>query len=235
MSLIRKPVSNAGRRRFLVTAVTLPLAAPGFAIRAVGAKGDSPYTATVAALRKGVIAETTAHERYVQFGRSAKTDGYRGLAYLYTALATSELIHARNYNNLLASLGEPRVKPVVEPAPEGTAKENVIFAAKREMASIESTYPRLLERIRKEGHTKAIAEVEYSWASHKQHLDIINKILRWSPGFFERVAKTIDEKTERYYVCDLCGSTVTKVPDGGCIICGEPPSNYRLIPTDRYF
>ena len=109
------------------------------------------YPATIVALKKGVIAETNAHRRYVLFGRLAKADGYKGLAYLYTALATSELIHAQNYNKVLATLGELPFEPDIPEVPVGTTKENLIYAAEREVNSIENTYPDLLRLVEGEG------------------------------------------------------------------------------------
>lgn len=171
----------------------------------------------------------------MRFGQLARDDGYKGLAYLYTALATSELIHAQNYNRVLSTLGELPVQPEVEKVPTGSAKENLIYAAERELNSIEKTYPKLLRLVEPEGHQDAVSVVGYSWASHKQHLDIIEKIRRWSPSFFESVARKIDEGTDRYYVCQVCGSMVTEIPSGACPVCAEASSNYRLIAPDRFF
>jgi rubrerythrin len=193
------------------------------------------FTASIGALKKGIAAEKAAHHRYVEFGRHASREGYAGLAYLYTALATSELIHAQNYARVLATLGELMAEPRKVPAKTGTAKENLIYAAERELNSIKNTYPLLLKAVESEGHADVIATVQYSWSSHKQHLDIIEKIRRWSPDFFETVARKIDEKTDRYFVCQVCGSTVTKVPADTCPVCGESHANYRLIRHDQFF
>ncbi len=229
------PILDRGRRRFLHIAGALGLLGlieiPFYRLAAA----KDRYMNSIAALKKGVAAETAAHHRYVEFGRHAKLEGYRGLAYLYTALATSELIHAQNYTRVLATLGELISESEVAPIPLGTAKENLIYAAERELDSIEETYPALLRAIDAERHADAIAVVRHSWASHKQHLDIIEKIQRWSPSFFESVARKIDEKTDHYFVCQVCGSTVTELPEDACPICKEPSSKYRLIPHDRFF
>jgi rubrerythrin len=193
------------------------------------------YPKSIEALQKGVVAETAAHRRYVEFGQHANSEGYKGLAYLYTALATSELIHAQNYRRVLTTLGELVAEPEIAPVTVGTAKDNLIYAAEREMHSIENTYPSLLQSVESEGQATVIAAIRYSWSSHKQHLEIIEKIRRWSPSFFETVARKIDEKTDRYYVCEICGSTVTEIPVDGCPICGESAAGYRLIPPDRFF
>ena len=172
----------------------------------------SEFPETILALKEGYKAETGAYQRYVLFGRLARENDYRGIAYLYTSLATSEKIHADNYRRILGTMGISLEAPPEEEVPISDTKENLIYAAERELNSINNTYPMILKRVKAEGHPEAINIVEYSWASHKQHLDIINKIRRWSPRFFETVARKIDEKTDRYFVCGTCGSTVTEIP-----------------------
>jgi len=235
--MIHQPPSRGSelqRRRQVLIAGALGLLgilAPRFPYPAAAA-GQFPQS--IDALKKGVAAETAAHRRYVGFGQHAHSEGYRGLAYLYMALATSERIHAQNYTRVLATLGELIGEPETAPIETGTAQENLIYAAERELYSIEHTYPLLLQSVEDEGHADAIATVRYSWSSHRQHLAIIERIRRWTPGFFESVARKIDETTDRYFVCQVCGSTVTERPVDDCPVCGEAAANYRLIPDDRY-
>lgn len=56
-------------------------------------------------------------------------------------------------------------------------------------------YPKLLERIRPEGHDDAMTAVNFAWATEQRHRDKHAQVRRWSPGFFEQVAKVIDKKT----------------------------------------
>ena len=222
------------RRQFLILGAVGLSGVLGLPFSRVAAAAGS-YPQSIDALTKGVAAETAAHHRYVEFGQHARDEGYAGLAYLYTALATSELIHAQNYVRVLATLGELAGEPEKAPLRVGTAKDNLIYAAERELNSIENTYPSLLRTVEREGHADVIAAVQYSWSSHKQHLDIIEKIRKWSPDFFETVARKIDKKTDRYYVCQVCGSTVTEMPEDDCPVCGKSPASYRLIRPDRFF
>ena len=198
------------------------------------AQASDNFPGTITALKEGYQAELSAHRRYVLFGRLASEDGYAGIAYLYTSLAASEKIHAENYRRVLASLGVTLEELAEKEIPIGDTKENLIYAADRELNSINNTYPAILEKIKTEDNIEAIKAVEYSWSSHKQHLDIINKIRRWSPSFFETVARKIDEKTDRYYVCEICGSTVTELPEEQCPVCLQPASSYRLISPEEF-
>lgn len=187
------------------------------------------YPTTIQAMTAARDTEASVYYHYAEFGRQAQREGYRGVAYLFAAVAASEMVHATNFARVLARLGAdvpPAPKPVVK---NGTTKENLMRAASGELHSIDSFYPKLLERITPEGFDDAITSVRWAWESEKQHRDKMQQILRWSPTFFARVARTIDEKTGRYFVCGICGSTTHAVPADRCPICGEPPSNYREI------
>jgi rubrerythrin len=193
------------------------------------------YPKTRVALKDGITAEMRAHHRYLVYGAQAKQDGYQGIAYLYTALAVSELIHAQNYAKVLADLGESPYQPEVPEPAMGGAKENLIRSAESELNSIDKTYPALLSEVRAEGLEDALLAVQYAWQSHQQHLGIINKIRRWSPTMFETVARRIDKRTDRYYVCEVCGSTVVKLPETHCPVCRVEVSRYRQIETDHFY
>jgi rubrerythrin len=223
------------RRRFLQLAAGGALVLPFVLALPRQVMAAPEYAATRAALRRGIASETGAHRRYLVFGSQAKRDGHDGIAYLYAALAASELIHAQNYAKVLATLGEePPYAPEVRDPELRSTKENLILSANSELASIEKTYPGLLREVSAEGVEDAVLAVRYAWESHKQHLDIINKILRWSPTMFETVARRIDEHTDRYYVCEVCGSTVVVLPQASCPICAAEVSSYRLVAPERH-
>lgn len=218
----RLRVFQAQRRRW-VFAAGMCLIAPHGLVRATA------YAATIAAMQTAHEAEMQIYYRYTEFGRRAAQDGYRGIAYLFTAFAAAELIHAGNFGRILARLNV-EVPPVPKPAVKvGTTRENLIAAAESEMASIDSLYPGLLERIRAEGHADAIATVRYAWATEKQHRDKIAQIQRWSPSFFEQVAKQIDAKTGQYFICQLCGCTLNKLPAETCPVCANAAKHFRLV------
>jgi len=218
----RLRVFQAQRRRWLL-ASGICLIAPHGLVRAAA------YAATIAAMQTAHEAEMQIYYRYTEFGRRAAQDGYRGIAYLFTAFAAAELIHAGNFGRILARLNV-EVPPVPKPTVKvGTTRENLIAAAESEMASIDSLYPGLLERIRAEGHADAMATVRYAWATEKQHRDKIAQIQRWSPTFFEQVAKQIDAKTGQYFICQLCGCTLNKLPAEICPVCANAAKHFRLV------
>ena len=221
------PLFAARDRRRIV------LAAPAWlAVALLGRSGSAlagGFPATVAAMQAARDTETSVHHHYDAFGRQAMREGYRGVAYLFAAVAASERVHAANFARVLERIGAD-VPPAAKPAvTSGSTKENLLRAAGSELHSIESFYPGLLQQVTPEGQEDAIRSVRWAWEAEKQHRDKMQQILRWSPSFFERVARTIDEKTGRYYVCGNCGSTTHAIPADRCPVCGEPPARYRLI------
>lgn len=221
----RIPGSNRGRRLFLRRASAL--LAGAWTGTAVGADG---YPRTIAALSYAHQRETDAHRRYVEFAERAKGEGYQGIAYMFAAFAASEGIHARNFKDLVVRLGaQANAGPTT--IPPGNTKQNLISAVDDEIDSIDTLYPRTLEGMQPEGHAEASRLVKFAWESERQHRDLIQKIRRYSPLLFERVAKEIDAKTGLYFVCQTCGSTSNKIPSPRCPVCDSAPEQYRQVPV----
>ena len=225
-----KSNGDHARREVLAAAWRMLVAMP-----MVGAFGVSPVLAvgrhdkTVEVLRRAARGEMAAFRRYRTFSRIAHREGYKGVSYLFAALAASELVHAQYYNRVLAQLGADVVPHGNgRPADNGT-KKNLIAAAKAELRSIRVSYPTYLKAVKVDGHAEAINAVKYAWASHKQHIELINKIRKYAPALFEIVARRIDKVADILYVCEICGSTTRKVPARVCPICGQPAHHYRRI------
>lgn len=221
----QRRTTNPHRRHGLKALVALACSCLAHA----GMVRAAAYSMTVQAMKAALESETKVYYHYLEFGRRARDEGYQGIAYLFTAFAASEQVHASNFGRVLTRLGE-ELAPLPKPAPVAhSTRENLIMAANGEMTSIDDFYPDLLAKISGEKHADAIDAVQFAWASEKQHRDKIKQIQRWTPTLFEIVARTIDQKTGRYFVCQLCGSTVNKIPEGACPICKNPPTQYRLI------
>jgi rubrerythrin len=215
------------RRRFVRDSLVL-LAAGAFApLRR--AQAAPAYASTIAAMRDARAVESRVSQQYFAYGRKAREDGYKGIAYLFAAFASSEQVHAANFGKVLAQLGAALPPLPAFAGPVGTTRENLIAAAKGEAESIEDMYPKMLERIRPEGHEEAMRFVNFAWSSERQHHDRIKQIRRYSPTMFELVAKHIDAKTGAYYVCQACGSTLNAVPSPSCPVCQAAATSYRRI------
>ena len=144
-------------------------------------------------------------------------------------LATAELIHAQNFEKVLAGLvGE--VAPVPEhPVAVGSTKQKLVTAATDELASVDAFYPGMLKDLAPEGLQDAIKFTTYAWNAEKLHLNILSSIERWTPRHFEAVAKKIENETAQYLVCQICGATMVKLPEESCPVCELPASNIHKI------
>ncbi|MDJ0950533.1 MAG: ferritin family protein [Alphaproteobacteria bacterium] len=230
----RKTARFRNRRSFLRGSVATIIAAPVVAKGLPSLAAQPVESGTVRTLRSAAQTERAAYSRYMAFARRADAEGYVGISYLFIALATSEIIHAQNYERLLTRLGaditphEPSVAPVAD------TKQNLIAAAEAELNSINNYYPQVHKQIEAGGNADAITNVRYSWESHRQHIEILDKIREYTPDYFEEVARRIDEESGIFYVCEICGSTTNTVPTGKCEICNFPVDHYRKIDPSTF-
>ena len=102
MDAIRIRSLGDGRRAFLRKLGTLAAAMAACRPALATTEGNPE---TIAAIGYAFQRETDAHLRYVAFAQAASQEGYKGIAYMFTAFATSEGLHARNFKRLVAQLG----------------------------------------------------------------------------------------------------------------------------------
>jgi len=202
---------------------TLLLATP------VARAAQTAYPQTIDMLQRSRSGELGAYRRYLAFSKKASADKYPGIAYLFFSLATAEFIHKQNFEKVLTRLGI-EIAPLAESQilVESTQK-NLIKAASSELNDIKVFYPEMLDGLKPEGFQDAITITTWAWETEKEHLDILQPILKWTPDYFEAVATKIENSTGQYFVCQICGSTAVKIPPDRCPICKFPSENYRKI------
>ena len=115
-----------------------------------------------------------------------------------------------------------------------STQKNLITAASHELNDVKAFYPETLKNLKPEGFQDAITITMWAWETEKEHLDILEPILKWTPDYFEAVATKIENKTRQYFVCQICGATAVKIPPGRCPICKLPSENYRKIEAPTY-
>ncbi|MDO9529161.1 MAG: rubrerythrin family protein [Syntrophales bacterium] len=196
-------------------------------VTSVGAQAN--YPETISALRTAYQNEMTAFHAYIAYAEKAESEGYPNIAQLFMAIANSESIHARNFKRILTEL---KVDVKEMPPPKLTVlttKENLKYLTEKEIKEIDQTYPSLIERIKPEKHEAAIHNMSWAWKSEEQHRDLLKKIHSGTGMLFRAMAKIIEITPMRSFVCQVCGSTILKLPTKACPICGNPVSNYKKI------
>lgn len=152
--------------------------------------------------------ESKANRRYTFFADKAEKDGYPQVAKLFRAVAEAETVHARNHLNAVDSIG--------------TTKDNLFAASLGEQGEYKKMYPAFIEVAERERNDRA--KRSFEWA---------NRVEEIHHGYFEealaavREGKQFEEAT--YYVCQVCGNTVTGQPPEQCPICGASASAFKEV------
>jgi rubrerythrin len=192
------------------------------------------YPETISVLRAALQGERTAHSRYLAFSRRAGEEKYPRIAYLFSSLAVSEGIHARNFLTILNELNDPGDVAALE-FPLKDTKDNIRASSAVELEEIDVRYPGFLNRLKPEKRDDAIAALTHAWMAEKQHRDLIATLAKGPGALFGFLAALIEGKPVEYSVCRNCGSTLStpempKRQDAPCPICGNPISEYEKVP-----
>lgn len=223
-------MADTSRRKFLRLLVLAGFLPPNrlFAGEHSGSTDPDKLGQTISVLRDARHGELAAHDHYLAFTTIALEESYPNIAYLFTAFARSEHIHALNCSLLLEQLGTHAERPSIA-LDLGDTRTNLRLAAKNELQKIEKDYPDILHRLAKDGWEPAQRICRYAWRCHQQHREHIEEIDAYAGWFFSRVAAEIEESPFDFQVCETCGSTLAHPPEGPCTICKQPPDSYRPI------
>jgi rubrerythrin len=180
-------------------------------------------------LKDAYLSEMAAHKHYIAYSKKAVIEEYPNIAYLFSALAVSEKIHANNYERIIASLGASCEKSKLKIVISDT-QANLKKAAEKEIDKIKKIYPDFLAKLEKESHDQAVINCMYSWKSHRQHEEKINEIIMYSDMFFGPMAKEIEGMKLDFHICEICGATIDESPKTPCDICNYPVYHYQKVP-----
>ena len=152
--------------------------------------------------------ECQANRRYTLFAEKAEKDGHPRVARLFRAVAEAEMIHARNHLNAIDAIGNTR--------------DNLLAASLGEHMEFSRMYPVFIEVAIEERNDRA--ERTFDWA---------NKVEKIHFGLFEAALKDVKEGSQpadaTYYVCQVCGNTVTGDAPDKCPICGAAAKAFKKV------
>ena len=152
--------------------------------------------------------ESKANRRYMFFAEKAEKDGYTGLSRLFRAVADAETVHARNHLNAMDAIG--------------STKDNLMAASMGEHQEFTAMYPVFIGVADEERNERA--RRTFDWA---------NKVEKIHYGYFETALKAVKEgkkpEDTDYYVCQVCGNTVTGPAPDKCPICGASGKAFKKI------
>lgn len=199
-----------------VSLVTLPIptAWAGTAPAADPAK-------TLANLQAAFNGESNAHARYLAFAEKATEEGYGAVASLFSAAASAEEVHAANHAEVIKEMGGAPRAEVGKPEVKST-RENLMAAIAGESYERDTMYPEFLAQARADRNRDALQTFNYAMSAEAQHADFYQGALDGLEGLAGSGSRT-------YYVCTVCGATVTGVDFAKCPACFSPKEKYAQI------
>ncbi len=159
-------------------------------------------------LKTAFAGECQAYIRYTLFAAKADTEGYPELAKLFRAAAQAEMVHARNHFSVMGGLG--------------TTKDNVLAAATSEHYEITRVYPGFIEDAQVDRNENARITFDLAFKVEQSHNDIFEKAFSTTKSG-QRIAN------ETWYVCQVCGNTVTKEAPAKCSVCNNSSEKFNKV------
>ncbi len=183
-------------------------------------ESTAPKATTLDNLVAAFNGESNAHARYVQFALKADEEGCPKIANLFRAAARAEEIHAKNHEKVIEKMGGKAVADIKAPDVKST-KENLETALKGESYERDEMYPKFIDQAKTEANAKAMRTFNFALAAEKDHAEL----------YKEAIDKPDEGKNPApmYYVCPVCGRTVSKLTGDKCPVCFTPIDNFEEI------
>ena len=208
---------------FIITAALL------VPLNSYSADESAPSPKTIFALQTAYSIETLRVHTYQAFSKKASAEQYPNIARLLSAFVFSESIHAANFKKLLLKLKADKQEDAQFEISCLDTKTNLRNAVEAELEDIDKNYPQFIAAAQTEGQKEILRYFPYALESEKQHRELLLKIQSKSGMFFPMLAKKIEDKFYKCFVCRKCGATDTKIPPNTCPICSESVAFYRAI------
>ena len=159
-------------------------------------------------LEAAFAGESEANRKYLFFAEKAEQEGRPRIARLFRATAEAETVHARNHLQVMGGIG--------------STGDNLKAAIGGENYEFTEMYPAFIEQAKSEGNQKA--EISFT------HANAVEKI---HGSLYQEALKALETgqklKDESYFVCQVCGNTVSGQAPDKCPICGAPKIKFKKV------
>jgi rubrerythrin len=163
--------------------------------------------------------ESNAANRYAKFAEKAATEGNAQVAMLFRAAAASEAIHRDTHKKAITELGGTAKVFELDAVEPGTTADNLRASIKGETYERDTMYPDFLAVAKADDAAAAIRTITFALAAEKEHAKLYQEAL-------DALGK--NAKAD-YYVCGVCGMTVTELPAKKCRSCRQSVDKYTKI------
>jgi len=181
---------------------------------------ESTSNTTLDNLMAAFNGESNAHANYAAFAKKADEEGYTQVASLFRAATRAEEIHAANHAAVIKKMGGNPQAVINTPAVK-TTSENLKAAIAGETYERDVMYPEFIVNAKAANERAAIRTFTYALAAETEHAalytEALNNLSAWKGG------------KKEFYVCPVCGKTVTVVDFSACSVCGTPKEKFEKI------
>ncbi len=194
-----------------------------------GANSSAPTTpaplaaaaaTAVTNLQTAFNGESNASAKYAAFATRADDEGYTQVASLFRAAARAESIHAANHARVIQSLGGTPAADVKQADVKSTS-ENLKAAIEGETYERDTMYPQFIAQARSANLPKAVQTLNFAQQAEAGHAKLYSDALANLGG---TVSGTVT-----FYVCTVCGNTVSDLSFEKCPACFSPKESFVVV------
>lgn len=198
---------------------TLLLAILGGLALAVSSHAATDLNQTIKNLNAAYQGESNAHQRYAKFAKKADEEGFPQVAKLFRATSRAEQIHRDTHRKTIEKLGGTVEEFTLEEVTVGSTEENLKSAIKGESYERDTMYPEFMAKAEQDGSREAVRTFRFALEAEKQHAKL----------YTEALTNLGNNSATDYYVCTVCGNTVTVLPDKKCPVCRNKVEEYEKV------
>jgi rubrerythrin len=174
---------------------------------------------TIKNLNAAFQGESNASNRYAAFAKKAESEGLVQVAKLFRATSASEAIHRDTHKAAILKLGGAVDSFKLDEVVPGTTAENLKAAIKGESYERDTMYPEFLAAAKADDAKPAIRAIQFAAAAEKEHAKLYQEAL-------DQLGKN---PPQDYYVCQVCGATLTSLPEKKCPVCRNGLDEFKKI------
>ncbi len=174
---------------------------------------------TIKNLNTAFEGESNAANRYAAFAKTADAEGFAQVAKLFRAASAAEGIHRDTHKKAILELGGTPATFQLEVVSAASTEENLKASIKGESYERDTMYPEFLAVAKADDARAAIRTLEFAVAAEKEHAKL----------YTEALATLGKNAPANYYVCRICGMTLTELPLKKCPSCRKSKDEYQQI------
>jgi len=163
--------------------------------------------------------ESNAANRYAIFAAKAEQEGFAQVAKLFRAASAAEAIHRDTHKAAIIELGGTVESFQLDPVAPGATADNLRAAIKGETYERDTMYPEFLAVAKADDAKAAIRTLTFAVTAEKEHAKLYQQAL-------DQLGKN---PPVEYYVCQICGMTLTELPAKKCPSCRKSRDEYKKI------